>query len=75
KKEYMLEVCLQRCKSRYRNNPKKKKDCIKRCNARYGPRVESYNNDDEDKLIWNYLKDGSYLNKNHLKIDIIFSFI
>ncbi|KAL1331233.1 hypothetical protein AAHE18_12G168700 [Arachis hypogaea] len=44
KKEYMLEVCLQRCKSRYRNNPKKKKDCIKRCNARYGPRVESYNN-------------------------------
>ena len=30
---------------------------------------------DEDKLIWNYLEDGSYLNKNQLKIDIIFSFI
>ncbi|QHO25041.1 uncharacterized protein DS421_12g377630 [Arachis hypogaea] len=43
-KEYVLRLCLQRCKSRYRNNPKKKKDCIKRCNAKYGPPVESYNN-------------------------------
>ncbi|KAL4395330.1 hypothetical protein AHAS_Ahas02G0241200 [Arachis hypogaea] len=30
---------------------------------------------DEDKLIWNYLEDGSYLNKKYLKIETIFSSI
>ncbi|QHO25046.1 hypothetical protein HN51_048493 [Arachis hypogaea] len=41
--EYKLKSCLQTCKSRYRNNPEAKEDCIKKCKAKYGPPVESYN--------------------------------
>ncbi|KAL1331568.1 hypothetical protein AAHE18_12G195400 [Arachis hypogaea] len=29
----------------------------------------------ENVMIWNYLEDGSYLNKKHLKIEIIVSSI
>ncbi|QHO54358.1 uncharacterized protein DS421_2g56050 [Arachis hypogaea] len=42
--EYKLKSCLQTCKSRYRNNPEAKEDCIKKCKAKYSPPVESYNN-------------------------------
>ncbi|XLR54885.1 hypothetical protein S83_005557, partial [Arachis hypogaea] len=42
--EYKLKRCVQSCKSRNRYNPEAKEDCIKRCNAKYSPPVESYNN-------------------------------
>ncbi|XP_020971926.1 uncharacterized protein LOC110269029 isoform X2 [Arachis ipaensis] len=42
--EYKLKRCAQSCKSRYRNNPEAAEDCIRRCNAKYVPPVESYNN-------------------------------